>query len=558
MSFSVADIRQQFPLLKQQVHDQPLVYLDNAATTQKPAAVIHAIQDYYQADNANVHRGAHHISDRATRLFEEARKTVQQFINATSHKEIIWTRGTTESLNLIANCLTGKLSAGDEILLTELEHHANIVPWQMLAQRTGATIKVVPILENGDLDQQAFGSLLSEKTKVVSLTHVSNALGTVNPLAAMIRKAKAAGALVIADGAQAVAHMPVDVQRLGCDFYVFSSHKMYGPTGIGVLYGRQELLEELPPWQGGGEMIRSVSFDHTEYNVLPFKFEAGTPNISGAIGLMAAINWLNGLDRRAIASHEQSLLQLAIKACQEIKGFQRIGKPTASAAILSFQLTSHHQQDVGLILDQHGVAVRTGHHCTMPLMNKLGLPGTVRASFAAYNTADDVAAFTRTLEQLASGGLFPVAETVSSEKAFTENPFGTEITAADILNKLEPLQSWNDRYREIMQSGKLLPHMTSESKTAENLVQGCESQAWLEFQQDAEGKFWFSADADARVIRGLIALLLAALNGKTAADIQAFDIEDYLQRLQLMKHLSPSRGNGLLAIIERIKAITGQ
>ncbi|WP_261844739.1 SufS family cysteine desulfurase [Aliamphritea ceti] len=556
MSFSVTDIRQQFPLLDQQIHDQQLVYLDNAATTQKPASVIKAVQDFYQTDNANVHRGAHHLSERATLQFETARKSVQTFINAASVKEIIWTRGTTESINLIAQCLTDQLQKHDEILLTELEHHANIVPWQMLAQRTGAIIKVVPILSNGDLDQQAFGNLLSDKTKIVALTHVSNALGTVNPLAAMIRQAKAAGATVIVDGAQAVAHLQVDVQRLGCDFYVFSSHKMYGPTGIGVLYGRQALLEAMPPWQGGGEMIRSVSFEHTEYNDLPFKFEAGTPNISGAIGLMTAINWLNNLDRRAIASHEQALLQHAIKACQQIKGFNRIGTPTANAAILSFQLTSHHQQDVGLILDQHGIAVRTGHHCAMPLMKKLGLPGTIRASFAAYNTLDDVERFANALHQLTSSGFFPVAETVSSDKAFTDNPFGKDIDAKVILAKLEPLHSWNDRYREIMQLGKQLPHMTSKSKTSEHLVKGCESQAWLEFQLDKDGRYWFSADADARVIRGLIALLLAALNGKTAAEIQTFDIPDYLQRLQLMKHLSPSRGNGLLAIIERIQNIT--
>ncbi len=555
MSFSVAEIRQQFPLLDQQIHDQPLVYLDNAATTQKPAAVVQAIQNYYQTCNANVHRGAHHLSERATGAFEAARKTVQQFINAASEKEIIWTRGTTESLNLIAQCLTDQLQKGDEILLTELEHHANIVPWQMLAQRTGAIIRVVPILASGDLDQQAFGNLLGEKTKIVSVTHVSNALGTVNPLAAMVRQAKAAGATVIVDGAQAVAHMNVDVQRLGCDFYVFSSHKMYGPTGVGVLYGRQALLEAMPPWQGGGEMIRSVSFEHTEYNDLPFKFEAGTPNIAGAIGLMAAINWLNGLDRRAVASHEQALLQHAIKCCTQVKGFTRIGTPTANAAILSFQLTSHHQQDVGLILDQHGIAVRTGHHCAMPLMNTLGLPGTVRASFAAYNTTEDAERFANALLQLTESSFFPVAETVSSDKAFTDNPFGKDINADAILARLEPLTSWNDRYREIMLLGKQLPHMTSDAKSSEHLVKGCESSAWLDFQRDDTGRFWFSADADARVIRGLIALLLAALNGKTAADIQAFDIENYLQRLQLMKHLSPSRGNGLLAIIKRIQEI---
>lgn len=550
----LAAIRKQFPALHQKVNSQPLVYLDNAATSQKPEAVIRVVEKFYRTQNANVHRGAHQLSEQATSAFEAARSTVRSFINADSDKEIIWTRGTTEGINLIAQSYARPLlKPGDEILLTELEHHANIVPWQIVAEQTGATIRVVPITVNGDLDLPAFAALLNSKTRIVSLTHISNALGTINPVAGLVRQAHEAGAVVVIDGAQAAPHLEIDVQRLGCDFYLFSGHKLFAPTGIGVLYGRKKLLEMMPPWQSGGEMIKRVSFNGTTYNDLPFKFEAGTPNISGALGLAEAIRFLNSLDRKALARHERALMSRAVELCSAIPGFTRIGRPTACASILSFQLNSHHQQDVGLMLDQQGIAVRTGHHCAMPLMERLGLPGTIRASFCFYNTFDEVELFASALQQIAAGGTFSSTETVSDQAIFDSSPFGREIDDQEILKRLTTMGSWNDRYREIMLLGKKLPAFTAAMKTEQDRISGCESDAWLKISRDSQGALWFAADSDARVIRGLIALVLAALNGQQPEKILAYDIDYYFDQLQLTRHLSPSRGNGLKAIIEAVK-----
>ncbi|BBB26007.1 SufS family cysteine desulfurase [Amphritea japonica] len=549
-------IRKQFPALHQTVNGHPLVYLDNAATSQKPEAVIRAVETFYRTQNANVHRGAHQLSDQATGAFEAARSSVRRFINAASDEEIIWTRGTTEGINLIAQSYARPLlKAGDEILLTELEHHANIVPWQVVAEQTGAKIRVVPITENGDLNLPEFSALLSNKTRIVSLTHISNALGTINPVAGLVRQAHEAGAVVVIDGAQAAPHLEIDVQRLGCDFYLFSGHKLFAPTGIGVLYGRKALLEAMPPWQGGGEMIKKVSFSGTTYNKLPFKFEAGTPNISGALGLAEAIRFLSNLDRKALARHERALMSKAIELCSSIPGFTRISSPTACASILSFQLNSHHQQDVGLMLDQQGIAVRTGHHCAMPLMERLELPGTVRASFCFYNTFDDVERFAKALQQIAAGGTFSRAETVSDQAVFDNSPFGRDIDDQEILKRLTTMGSWNDRYREIMLLGKKLPTFTAAMKTEQSRISGCESDAWLQVTRDKQGALWFAADSDARIIRGLIALVLAAFNGQQPANILSYDVERYFTQLQLTRHLSPSRGNGLKAIINAIKEI---
>jgi len=552
-------LRNRFPILDQKINGHPLIYFDNAATTQKPDSVINAVQQYYRGYNANVHRGAHSLSEQATLAFESARTKVAQFINANSSKEIIWTRGTTEGINLIAQSYARpRLKTGDEILLSEMEHHANIVPWQIVAEQTGATIRVIPVLENGDLDLAKAAELINANTRILSICHISNTLGTINPVAGLIRQAKQAGATVVVDGAQAIAHLEIDVQRLGCDFYLFSGHKMFAPTGIGVLYGREQLLEEMPPWQGGGEMIETVSFSGTRYNSLPFKFEAGTPNIAGVIGLGTAIDFLNRQDRKQLASHERGLMQKAIQLCSQIKGFQRIGHPTASTSILSFQLNSHHQQDVGLMLDQQGIAVRTGHHCTMPLLERLGLPGTIRASFSCYNTVEEIERFADVLEQIDQGSSFTSLAPVASEDIFSNNPFGQEICSDTLLNQLSSLTSWNDRYREIMQFSKELPTMTSDMKQQQYLIKGCESNAWLQWKEDDSGKLWFAADADSRIIRGLIGLVLAAFNGQTRTNILAFDIEHYFSELQLLRHLSPSRGNGLRAIVERIKEIAEQ
>jgi len=389
--FDVHAVRRDFPILSQQVNGKPLVYLDNGASSQRPEAVLQAMDSYYREMHSNVHRGAHTLADRATNAFEGARKKVQQFLNAPSAREIIWTRGTAEAINLVANGLAPLLKPGDEILLSQMEHHANIVPWQMLAERTGAKVLPIDVTPEGELDMDSFHSLLGGRTRILAITHVSNALGTVNPVADMVTKAKAQGVITLVDGAQAVGHFQPDVQALGCDFYVFSAHKLFGPTGIGVLYGKAELLEAMPPWQGGGEMIERVSFSGTTYNTLPYKFEAGTPAIAEAVGLGAAIDYLATLDRDAMESAENTLLQRANELVAGVPGMTIIGTSPNKVPLISFKIDGLHPSDIGTLLDQQGIAIRAGHHCAMPLMEYYGLPGgTARASFAFYNTLEEV------------------------------------------------------------------------------------------------------------------------------------------------------------------------
>lgn len=404
MAFDIQTLRLDFPILAQTVNGQPLVYLDNAATTQKPQAVLDALNHYYQSQNANVHRAAHALSGQATLAFEAARAKVASFINAPDTAQVIWTRGATESINLVAYSFgMHSLKAGDEILLSTMEHHANIVPWQQVAAATGAIIKVIPLTQDAELDMEAAANLFSTHTKLLAVSHISNALGAINPIKQLIAMAKAVGAVTLIDGAQAVGHFTlgkpaVDVQALDCDFYVFSGHKMFGPTGIGVLYGKRELLEAMPPWQTGGEMIKKVSFEQTSFGELPFKFEAGTPNIAGAIGLGAAIDYLSGLDRVAIAKHEQALMAQLLTGLNAMPEVRIIGRPQAGA--VSFVIDDVHPQDLATLLDMQGIAVRTGHHCAMPLMQALDLPqGTIRASIAFYNSADDIAALLAGLDK---------------------------------------------------------------------------------------------------------------------------------------------------------------
>lgn len=396
----IARRRLDFPILSRRVRGQPLVYLDNAATSQKPQVVIETERHYYAYYNANIHRGIHSLSQEATTAYEAARDKVRDFIQAKRREEIVFTRGTTESINLVANSYGSNFQAGDEILVTEMEHHSNIVPWQLLCQRTGAVLRVAPIDDAGQLRLDQFASLLNERTRLVAVTHMSNALGTINPLRTIIELAHQAGALVLVDGAQAISHMAVDVKELDCDFYAFSGHKLYGPTGIGVLYARTELLEAMPPWQGGGDMIRQVSFSGSSWNELPYKFEAGTPNIAGGIGLGAAIDYVRSIGMAAIATHEADLLAYATAQAMDFPGLIQVGTARNKASILSFVLEGIHPHDVGTVLDTQGVAVRTGHHCAMPVMARYGLPATVRASFALYNTRDEVNALFRGLWQV--------------------------------------------------------------------------------------------------------------------------------------------------------------
>lgn len=385
------DLAADFPILARPVHGQRLAYLDNAATTQKPEAVIEAERRYYREINANIHRGVHWLSQLATDAYEDARRKVQALLNARAAEEIVFTRGTTEAINLVAQSWGGaNIRAGDEILLTGMEHHSNILPWQLLCERTGAVLKVVPVNDAGELDVAAFDALLSERTRLFAVAHVSNALGTVNPLPPLIARAHAAGALVLVDGAQAVAHQPVDVQALGCDFYAFSGHKLYGPTGIGALYGRAGLLEAMPPWQAGGGMIRTVSFERSTYAPPPERFEAGTPNIAGAVALGAAIDYVRAVGLARIAAFEAALLDHGTALLAAIPGLRLIGTAADKAGILSFVVDGIHPHDLGTILDTEGVAIRAGHHCAMPLMTRFGIPGTARASLALYNTAADL------------------------------------------------------------------------------------------------------------------------------------------------------------------------
>ena len=385
------DFRKDFPILDQQVNGYPLVYLDNAATTQKPKVVIDALSDYYLTINSNIHRGVHHLSQLATDRFEEARRAVQQFIHAPHAHEIIFTRGTTESINLIASSFCRRfLKEGDEVVVSEMEHHANIVPWQLACEQHGATLRVLPFDDRGVLHMEELDNLLTDKTRIVAVNHVSNTLGTINPVAEIIRKAHAKGIPVLVDGAQAASHLPVDVEALDCDFYCFSGHKMYAPMGVGVLYGKEQWLNEMPPYQGGGEMIKTVTFARTTYNELPFKFEAGTPAVGDVIGLQTAIEYINSIGLPVIAEREQRLLQYATEQLSQIEGLQIVGTAPAKSAIISFNVNGIHPFDIGTLIDQMGVAVRTGHHCSMPIMEHFGIPGTLRASFAFYNTEEEV------------------------------------------------------------------------------------------------------------------------------------------------------------------------
>jgi cysteine desulfurase / selenocysteine lyase len=393
-------VRRDFPILSTTVHGHPLTYLDSAASSQRALAVLRAVEHYERHSHANVHRGVHALSQAATAAFEGARERVRRFINAASVKEIIFVRGTTEGINLVAQSYARpRFSEGDEILITGLEHHANIVPWQLVCEQTGASLRVAPIDRRGEVPFEEFERRLGPRTRLVAFAHISNALGTVLPVQRMVEAAHARGAVVLIDGAQAVPHSQVDVRALGADFYTFSGHKMYAPTGIGVLYGREELLAAMPPWQGGGDMILTVSFEKTTYNDLPAKFEAGTPNISGAVGLAAAMDYLEQLGLEAIAAHEQRLLQLATAELERMPGIRLVGTAAHKAAVLSFTMEGVHAHDLGTILDAEGVAVRTGHHCAMPVMSFFGVPATARASFACYNTEADVARFVAALRR---------------------------------------------------------------------------------------------------------------------------------------------------------------
>jgi len=397
--FSVQAVRSLFPALNQTVFGKQLIYLDNGATSQKPQVVLDTLAKYYALENANIHRGVHYLSQQATTAYEAARKQIQQYIGAGAPEEIIFTKGTTDSINLVAFSFGERLNAGDEILISAMEHHSNIVPWQLLCERKGCVLKVIPITKKGELDLEAFDKLLNERTKLLAITHISNTLGTINPVKELISKAHLFGAKVLLDGAQSIQHLSIDVKDLDCDFYTFSGHKVFGPTGIGVLYGKAALLDSMPPYQGGGDMIAKVTFERSTYNTLPLKFEAGTPHIAGAIGLGSAISFLQSIDMEAAAKHEHDLTTYAQGILDTFEGLQLIGEAKNKTSVVSFIIDGMHPFDIGTLLDKQGIAVRTGHHCTQPLMDFYQIPGTVRASFAFYNTREEIDTFITALQR---------------------------------------------------------------------------------------------------------------------------------------------------------------
>ena len=484
--FDVARTRRDFPTLATQVSGHPLVYLDNGATTQKPTRVIEAMNDFYRAHNANIHRGVHHLSQQATDAFEHARVKVQRFINSPAKEQVIFTRGTTESINLVASSFSRlACKPGDEIVLSTLEHHSNIVPWQLAAERHNLSIKVIPIGDDGDLDYAALPSILSTRTKLVAVTHTSNALGTIVDVKRIIAEAQKVGAKTLIDGAQWVGHHPLDVQELGCDFYAFSAHKLFGPTGVGVLWGRRELLDAMPPYQGGGDMIRTVSFEKTTYADLPSKFEAGTPDIAGVIGLGAAIDYLNALDRAGVERHERDLLDYATKRLSAIDGLRIIGTAPNKSAVVSFVMDSPavDAHTLGTLLDGEGVAVRTGHHCCMPLMTRLRVAGTARASFAFYNTREDVDRLVAAIEKVrASFAAAPAQPLAGPNDPIPYAPRAAnspDEAAAMLIEDFELFDDWEQKNEYLIDLGKKLKPLPKIAKIEPNRVHGCQSTVHL-------------------------------------------------------------------------------
>jgi cysteine desulfurase/selenocysteine lyase len=568
-TLDVADIRRQFPILKSKAHGKPLVYLDNAATTQKPQTVIDTIRRYYESQNSNIHRGVYELSQNATDAYEGAREKIAKFINAAETREIIFTRGTTEGINLVASSYGRKfLKTGDEIILSAMEHHSNIVPWQMIAEETGAKIRVIPMNDRGELRMDEFDRLLNDRTKIVAVVHVSNSLGTVNPIRQIIGKSHARGAVVLIDGAQWVAHGPTDVRSLDADFYAFSGHKLYGPTGIGVLYGKAKILDSMPPYQGGGDMISSVTFEKTTYNSLPHKFEAGTPHIEGGIGLGAAIDFVNSIGFDKIAQYEHELLDYATKLLGEIPGIRFVGTAREKGGVISFVVENPPMAslDVGVALDSDGIAVRTGHHCCQPVMDRFDIPATVRASLAMYNTKEEIDFLASSLRKIVE------AEAAKNERAPSEKvprsaedhelkypiPTGPspQSAANELIETFELLGDWEQRHQFLVEQGDRLLPMPPALKTDSTRVRGCMSTVHL-ISRKRPGtldNLDFLADSDAHIVRGLIWLLQRVFSGQSAKSILAFNIEGLLKQLGLDQHLSMGRRNGLAGMIQRIRA----
>ena len=567
VKFDVQKIRADFPILHTTVHGKPLVYLDNGATTQKPQAVIDAETRYYESQNANIHRGVYTLSQLATNLYEETRAKIRAFLNAQHDREIIYTRGTTESINLVAQSFgRSRLSAADEIVVSAMEHHSNIVPWQMLAEQTGAKLRVIPMNDRGELLLDEFEKILAGgKVKIVSVVHLSNSLGTINDVDRITEMAHAKGAKVMIDGAQWVAHHPTDVRGIDCDFYAFSGHKLFGPTGIGVLYGKAELLESMPPYQGGGDMIASVTFEKTTYADLPNKFEAGTPNIAGVVGLGAAIDYLTDIGLANIEPYEAELLDYATRRMSEVPGLRIIGRAARKGCVVSFVLddppmASH---DIGIILDMEGVAIRTGHHCCQPAMDRLGIPSTARVSLAMYNTRADIDAMVEALFK-ATGraakprAAAPAATTPAGEIKYPKASAPSIAQGADALAEdFDILGESSAKNEYVLDLGAKLPGLFDLLKKATQgqRVQGCMAEVYLVARRvpGDPTRLEFVADADAHIVRGLIAIMQKLFSGQKSADILKFDVEAFFRRIGLDSFITTQRRNGLAGMVKRIR-----
>jgi cysteine desulfurase / selenocysteine lyase len=554
------ELRQEFPILSR----PRLIYLDNGATTQKPRAVIEAEKKFYETQNSNIHRGVYALSQEATDAYEQARHKVRAFLNAAHASEIIFTRGTTEAINLVAASYgRANFTPGDEIILSAMEHHSNIVPWQMICQQTGAVLRVVPFNDRGEVRMDEFEKLLSDRTRLVAIVHVSNSLGTINPVEKIIELAHARGAVVLVDGAQWVSHHPTDVRKMDADFYAFSGHKLYGPTGIGVLYGKQKLLEAMPPYQGGGDMIRTVTFARTEYADPPNKFEAGTPNIAGAIGLGVAIDFVQSIGWKKIIAHEEALLRHATEKIGAIAGVRIIGTAARKASLIS--LVVHTPpiavMDLGLKLDAEGIAVRTGHHCCQPVMDQFGINGTARASFALYNTIEEIDALAAALRRIIaeeSRRIVAPTQPAETELKFPDPVYESPATAADALAAdFEVLGERDARNEYVLELGAKLPPMPEVLKTPATRVHGCMSVVHLygRARPGGEDRLDFLADSDAHIVRGLIAILQKLFAGQRASDILAFDIEGFFSRIGLDQFISSQRRNGLAAMVKAIRTL---
>jgi cysteine desulfurase / selenocysteine lyase len=587
-TFDPLRVRADFPILATRTHGKPLVYLDNGATTQKPRQVIDAISRYYESQNANIHRGVYHLSQVATELYESARKKIAAFINAPDERQVLFTRGTTEAINLVAACWGRTfLRPGDEVIVSAMEHHSNIVPWQIACEATGARLRVIPMNDAGELLLDEYGRMLSDgRTKLVSVVHVSNSLGTINDVRRIAEMAHDARALVMVDGAQWVAHHPTDVQDLGADFYAFSGHKLFGPTGIGVLYGRRELLERMPPYQGGGDMIESVTFERTTYAPLPNKFEAGTPDIAGAIGLGAAIDYVRSIGFDAFEPYEAGLLAYATERLLTVPGLRIVGTARHKGGVLSFVLENPPVAalDIGMKLDLDGVAVRTGHHCCQPVMDRFCIPATTRASLAFYNTRADIDALVAGLQKIVAEAKESnrSAAAAASPKSAADSPNGdgngksagtaAEVVypkaaaaspaeaAEDLAESFEMLEERDEKNQYVLDLGQRLPHTFDLLKTVTTRVPGCMSEVYVVGRRapGSSDTLEFVADANADIVRGLIAILQRLYSGQRAADVLAFDVEGFFRRIGLDQFITSQRRNGLAGMVQRIRGMAEQ